>query len=117
MASMAQSMPQATEEDIRTAWAPIKDIIEKTWNIMVVGDTTLIFTTQDWMSVYTAIVDWHVKGPAKPKDPNNPATGCDEVDKQKFREHMSGLITTLIRKEKEKVRLALRNFSLSPLSP
>lgn len=101
---MSQAMPQASDEDIKEAWAPIEAIIRKTWNILVVGDASSVFTTQDWMSVYTKIVDWHVKGPARPKDPNNPTTGCDEVDKQKFREHMSELITGLIKTEKAKVR-------------
>lgn len=96
-------MPQASEADIQAAWAPIQEVINKTWQIMVVGDATQVFTTQDWMNVYTAIVDWHVKGPAKPKDPNNPATGCDEADKAKFRDLMSGLIKQLIRTEKEKI--------------
>lgn len=110
----AQSMPQATDEEIATAWAPIEDLIRKTWNIMVVGDASLVFNAQDWMTVYTNIVNWHVNGPAKPKDSNNPTTGCDEVDKQRFRDNMTSLLTGLITKEKEKVRQLIHVLS-SPL--
>jgi len=101
--TVAQAMPQASEEDLKRAWKPIQDTITKTWQIMVVGDTTQIFTTQDWMEVFTMIVDWHVKGPARPKDPDHPATGCDEGDKTKFRDLMTNLIKQFIITEKTKI--------------
>lgn len=113
--AVAQAMPQASEEDLRRAWAPIEAVITKTWQIMVVGDTSQIFTTQDWMNVFTLIVDWHVKGPAKPVDSEHPATGCDETDKTKFRDLMTNLIEQFIVAEKQKVRLK-SNFFPPPFS-
>lgn len=111
--NFAPAVPRATPEEIDRAWAPINDLIVKTWSIMVVGATDQSFTAMDWMSVYTAISNWHIYGPGRTQDANSAGSGCEDTDREKFREKMQGLITSLINIEKKKVRLSIQLLSPS----
>lgn len=124
---MAAPMPRAAQEEIDAAWAPIEDIITKTWNIVVMGNKEAgTFTAIDWMNVYTSICNWHVYGPGRSQNDSNIASGCDETDKEKFREKMHDLVSRLIDSgfERSKVRFGPQTLSsllpcslLTPLVP
>lgn len=111
--NFAPAVPRATAEEIDKAWAPIDSLIKKTWSIMVVGATDQSFTAMDWMQVYTAISNWHIYGPGRTQDASSAGSGCEDTDREKFREKMQGLITSLINAEKKKVRLLIQLLSSS----
>lgn len=114
--NFAPAVPRATAEEIDKAWAPIESLIKKTWSIMVVGATDQSFTAMDWMQVYTAISNWHIYGPGRTQDANSAGSGCEDTDREKFREKMQGLITSLINAEKKKVRPRIQLLSSSFLT-
>ena len=114
--NFAPAVPRATPEEIDKAWAPIESLITKTWDIMVVGKTDASFTAMDWMNVYTAISNWHIYGPGRTQDANSAGSGCEDTDREKFREKMQGLITSLINAEKKKVRPRIQLLSPSFLA-